>query len=304
MGSLSIKQIIALVGFILILVSIPLASLLVKQTQIFKSSASGAKTQNTTKPANNSSSQLTKALEEVPANSPLNDLKKLLEESTSSGEGTPSGSTPDLTPSPTPAVNITFGPTLNMKISIEGRPTGKQAAKVFIGLASGTATNKPSYTLTYTIDFPDSGEFKGMSLAGLTPGSTYTAYVKGPSQIDSASTFVMGPTETNLNNDQALLLLSGDLNEDNTINSLDYDIAKNLYGVTPTWSTWNERADINADQIINNIDISLIIKNMGKTGASSTWYSSNPISSPSASLNISPNNGGPSGGYWLWMPPQ
>lgn len=284
MSNFTRGQIIAAVGFVIILISIPLSLFLMKQSQVFKSQAAGKK--NTTGTVN--SKTVTKA-KEVPSGSPLSDLEKLLE-----GSGAAL-----LTPTGTP--NLSFGPTLNLKIALEGRPEGKQTAKVFIGLASGAATTKPTYVLTFTIDFPNTGIFNGLSLAGLNPGSTYTAYIKGPGQIDTSSTFVMSPTESSLNNNLPVSLTSGDLNEDNTINSADYAIAKNLYGKTPSSTSWNERADFNSDGIINNIDLSYVTKNMGKTGASGIWYSSTSTASatPSARLNTqSP----PTGGYWMQIP--
>lgn len=285
MFNLDRKQIITLAGFLIILVSIPLAAFMIKQTQIFQSRASKeidllSQQKILKKEATKSATKSA----EVPPTSPLTDLERLLQTS-------PTPTPNDI--SPTPIINLAFGPTLNLKIELEGRPPGKQAAKVFVGISTGTTKANPTYLLTFTLDFPDSGFFQGLSLAGLNPGSTYTAYVKGPAQIDTASTFVMGPTETNLNNNQALTLTSGDLNEDNTINSADYTIAKGVYGTTSSSKTWNSRADLNLDGVINNLDLSLIIKNMGKTGASATWFSPPPQATSS---------GRPASGYWLFVP--
>lgn len=278
MPSLTRNQIIALVGFFIILISIPISFYLVKQTQIFRSKASsGEPSGPVTKPV------------PVPPGSPASDLVS----STEGPESTSSGSTGDM--------SLTFGPTLNMTITIEGRPSGKEGGKVFVGLAAGSAQTAPSYILSFSFDVPDSGVYKGISLAGLNPGSIYTAYVKGEAQIDSSSTFTMGPNETNLNDGKPLLLTTGDLNDDNVINSADYSICKGLYGTTTKSSNWNERADFNKDGVINNYDLAIIIKNMGKTGTSGPWISvpkvstpsATPTSSPSAELISKPNIGGP-----------
>lgn len=288
---LGLKEKIALVGFIVILISIPITFTLVKNTQIFKSSAFEQELEE-----KDSKERIIGALpspgpKEIPDTSPLSELESLIK-NTSTASSILSPTPGSSTPTPTPEVNLAFGPILNIKVQIEGRPAGKQAGKAFVGLSSGTAKANPSYLLTFTIDFPDSGEFKGLSLAGLNPGSVYTAYVKGAAQIDSASTFTMGATETKLNNGQPLNLVTGDLNEDNTINSADYTLAKSLYGTTKSSSNWNLRADFNLDGVINNLDLSYILKNFGKTGASNTWYSPPPQASGS---------GTPSG-YWLWVP--
>lgn len=290
---LDLKEKIALAGFFIILISIPVAATLVKNTQIFNSGAFEKGT-----PEKGSQQYIVGAIpspspspKEVPTSSSLSELEALIQNSTNQSS-TPSVST-TTTPAPTPEVNLAFGPILNMIIEIEGRPAGKQAAKAFVGLSSGSVKVSPTYLLTFTIDFPDSGVFKGLSLAGLNPGSVYTAYIKGPGQIDFASTFTMGATETSLNNNQPITLTSGDLNEDNTINSADYTIAKSSYGATPSSKSWNSLADFNQDKIINNLDLALISKNFGKTGASGTWYSPPPQASSS---------GTPAGGYWLAVP--
>lgn len=283
MPELSKTQIITFIGFLLILISIPISTFLAKDSQIFRSRASQSNT-----PTSTASGTVTKS-RSVPTNSPLTDLQKLIEES---------GNT-SLSPTPTPdeAVNLSFGPTLNFKVTFEGQPTNLQSGKVFVGISSGNTTVSPQYIITFSVDIPDSGEFKGLSLAGLNPRSIYTVYIKGAAQIDSADTFTMSPTTSNLNGNQPIMLISGDLNEDNTVNAADYTIARNLYGSTPSFTNWNERADFNKDGIINNYDLSYIIKNMGKTGSSGTWFSTPAAATPSAAVITKPNVGGPPMGF-------
>ncbi|MCL5784468.1 MAG: dockerin type I domain-containing protein [Patescibacteria group bacterium] len=299
MPELTKQQILIIIGFILILASIPIAFVLIKNTQSLDSRAQGKKT----------TAQIPGPVtqpREVPHDSTLADINKLLEASP----------TPTVAASSSYGANLSFGPTLNLKIAIEGRTAGNYATKAFVGVASGGVATKPQYLLSFTVDFPPSGAFTGLSLAGLTVGSTYTAYIKGPAQIDNGITFVMSPTETNLNDGQPITLTSGDLNEDNTINSADYTIAKNLYGTTSASASWNSRADINGDGVVNNLDLSYILNNFSKTGSSGIWYSSPPpVATGSASLNTTLPIGGydstPSGsepkgsnqgGYWIWVP--
>ncbi|OGE16388.1 hypothetical protein A3F00_03720 [Candidatus Daviesbacteria bacterium RIFCSPHIGHO2_12_FULL_37_11] len=204
----------------------------------------------------------------------------------------------------------TFGPTLNLKLTLEGRPAAKMASKIFIGIAEAAAQTNLKYLLSFNIDLPDSGEFNGLSLAGLTTGSNYQAVIKGPAQIATSSAFIMSPTQSNLNSNQPIFLLTGDLNEDNVINSADYSIAKTAFGAKPNSANWNENIDFNVDGIINSADIAIIIKNMAKTGDSGLWISQ--VASGSASLLDQTPAGSvsaepvyhPSGssGYWLWVP--
>lgn len=291
MPRLSKKEITALAVFFLVLVSIPISFSLVKSTQIFKSRASeGTKTptlQTVTQP------------HEVPATSPLADLKKQLESSS------PISVTP--APSDSSAANLAFGPTLNFKIVIEGRPVSRYEGKVFVGIIAGPAAANPKYLLTFTVDMPSSGIFNGLSLAGLSPGSSYTAIIKGAAQIAAASAFVMTPNETNLNNGQPLNLLTGDLNDDNVINSADLAIAKAAYGATPSSPNWSPRADFNMDGVINNFDLAYIMKNFGQSGDSGAWYSPPPSVATAAGglsggVNVSTPHSTPSGGYWMWIP--
>lgn len=281
------KQLLILIGVLLILFAIPLGIYLLNSKQIFRSKASELKpTRQFGQPLASAS-----ASQEVPATSPLSDLRKLLNDSNSS---TSLDSSPNPEPSPTETpLNISFGPTLTVKLNLEGRPVDKQQAKVFIGVGSGSAVSNPTYLLTFTIDFPSNGVFRELSLAGLNPGSTYTVYIKGPAQLVKSASFVMSPTISTLNNDQPILLTSGDLNEDNVINSSDYSIAKNAYGSISTSTNWNPQADLNADGAVNNFDLVIIFNNMSKTGESGVWQSTPlPTATPSASINTTASIGG------------
>jgi hypothetical protein len=240
---------------------------------------------------------------EVPKTSPLQELKRNLG---SGGKDATAPAQPE----------VFFGPTLSFKLNIEGRPVGKHQAKIFMGISQGSPTQNPEYLLSFNIDVPATGEFKGLSMAGLTQGDTYTAYIKAPAQIATSSAFTLKPAVTDLG---LFNLLTGDLNEDNIINSADYTIARQAYGATPTSSNWVENADFNLDGIINNIDLSIILKHIGQTGQSGPYYSTtaSQSGSPSGTTLLSPTSAGRpetpqetkelikvpgSGGFWLWVP--
>lgn len=177
----------------------------------------------------------------------------------------------DSTPQPSSSVTALFGPTLSFKIKIEGRPDNDQSTKLFVGIAEGSVSTNPSFLLSFSIDMPSSGEFSGLSLAGLQTGKLYTAILKGPAQIASSSAFVASPIKATLNSGSPLLLTSGDLNEDNLINKQDYSLAQQSLGSTKESEQWNENADFNKDGIVNTLDLGVIIKNLGKEGASGSW---------------------------------
>lgn len=222
-----------------------------------------------------------------------------------SGSGNQTGSGGNSSFSPGPEVN--FGPTLNFKIKIQARPGDDQSSRMFVGIAQGEPTINPTYLLSFTVDVPKSGGYSGLSLAGLTTGTTYTAYLKGKVQISSSSAFLMRPAETDLNNGQVLNLITGDLNDDNVINNADYDIEKSYLNTTTSSSNWFGDGDFNKDRSINLIDLQVIRNNMSLVGSTGPWVStpstksgslvSPPgVGSPSAKLNLIP------GGYWIWVP--
>ena len=276
---------IALGIYVFLVLSIPVGAYLASQDQNPTTSAKEEKKPVTKTPKPT----------EVPNATPA--PKKPLIESKPSGEETTTQAS-------------TFGPTLNLKLTLEGRPGGMMASKIFVGIADVAAQTNLKYLLSFNIDLPDNGEFTGLSLAGLTSGSNYQAVIKGPAQIATSSAFIMSPTVTNLNNNQALTLLTGDLNEDNAINSADYSIAKTAFGAKLNSVNWNENVDFNKDGVINSADIAIIIKNMTKTGDSGLWISQvasgsaslldqNPTGSASAQPSAHPSG---NTGYWLWVP--
>lgn len=227
-------------------------------------------------------------------------------------------------PTPPPETQPSFyGPTLSFKVALEGRPANQQQSKIFIGIAQGMPTENPSYLLSYTVDVPPSGSYSGVSALGLLPGTTYTAYLKGPVQLVKAVPFNMSLNGTSLNSDQPISLTTGDLNQDNYIDNSDLQIEQNLLGTTPKSSNWNPNADFNQDKVVNTLDLLLIRKNQNLVGDSGKWYSApstastsarlDPIESERAQLNTTPSVGGaepspsinPNGstnGHWMWVP--
>lgn len=289
----SLKQRILLGIYIFILLSIPIGAYLVSQATQIKSQASETKTITKAKSASDSAKETGKLAAFLQANSPANNPSVKKSSPTPTSTSTALEST---------TIATSFGPTLNLKIQIDGRPAGNQATKLFVGIISGTNLQSPQYLLSFTVDIPANGEFKNLSLAGLSAGNIYTAILKGDAQIATSSAFTMSPSSTNLNSGQPVTMLSGDLNQDNVINQSDLTIAQSAAGQT------SSPADLNKDGIVNSLDLAIINKNMGKTGATGAWQSTPPskVATPSASLSgdSSPPTGGPNdpAGYWVWVP--
>lgn len=219
---------------------------------------------------------------------------------------TSSSKVPTPTPEATTTTATSYGPTLSLKISLEGRPKDDQSTRLFVGIVEGNITVSPRFLLSFTINVPKDGSYSNLSLAGLTAGSKYSALLKGSAQIATSSAFFMSPSLTNLADGKALNMLSGDLNDDNQVNDSDYAIILKALGSSAGSSNWNANADFNKDGIINTVDLVIVSKNIGKIGASGIWTSPVPIATPSAGLSPdSPPIGGPAGstkGHWIWIP--
>lgn len=181
---------------------------------------------------------------------------------------------------------LTFGPTLAFQLNLEGREESNQAGQIFLGLAAGAPQTNPTYLLSFLINIGSDGRHEGLSLSGLEIGKSYTAYIKGTAQIATASAFTVKPAFNNLG---TLKLLSGDLNEDNVINSADFAIAKNALGSNPNSSNWNTNVDINKDNVINIFDIAFIVKNLNQTGAGGSWGSTPPTKTATSSASLRTN---------------
>lgn len=284
----TLKMRIFLGVYIFIILSVPIGAYLVSQNQDIKSKAAeGTKpiTKVIPKTATPSSQEILNASE--------TDLEALSAEL-------------DATPAPeseleeSPTIATSFGPTLSLSAILEGRPEGSQSTKLFVGIMEGALTSNPKFLLSFSVNLPSNGKYTNLSLAGLSSGSTYTALLKGQAQIATSSSFIMSPTISNLNEGNPLNLLTGDLNEDNIVNTADYSIVQKAFGSTPNSSTWNELADFNKDSIINAFDLGFVIKNYGKSGSSGAWTSPIPVATSSGGLT--PQGSPDEGGYWIWVP--
>ena len=295
--SFSKKEKIVLAAIMLLLILIPSGSVLIAQrSKISDNSPAGkapAGPVTSARPDNSTPSKLE------------SDINNTGEDDSDDDYGTSDSS-----------VKTYFGPTLSFKINIEGRPATDQSGKIFVGLTAGDNPASPQFLLSFLIDLPKNGEKKDISLAGLSQGTTYTAYLKGSAQIATASAFTIKPTGNDLG---TLTLLTGDVNEDNIVNNSDYDLVKAKLNSKPTSSNWNPIYDFNLDNIVNSRDLSFVTKNLNQSGASGPWYSKSPFQNPTQTSSAVPvekeSIGGPSpepiqdnlmkpdsDGYWLFIP--
>lgn len=276
--------------YVFLILSIPIGSYLASQTQIFKSKASEGTVVKV------GTEKIASRLTNTSAS------KTLLQDSENNALNNSASSSADTVDEPSATIADTFGPTLSLKATLEGRPADNQATKLFIGIVEGVLGANPKFLLSFTIDLPKNGVYEKLSLAGLTVGNQYTALIKGGAQIATSSAFTMAANVTNLNNGETLNMLSGDLNDDNAVTSADFDIAQKALGSKSGSENWNELADLNKDGIVNTFDLSIVKRNIAQTGASETWISPTPATT-STSININNAVGSaPLEGYWMWIP--
>ncbi len=296
----TLKQRLLLGAYIFLLLSIPIGSFLVSKQQTITSKA---QTQSS------KSNPVLTPTPKKPGSEAINQILSVSESNLKNLQVSPSPAAE----SSSPTIATSFGPTLSLKVAFEGRPADKQDGKLFVGIVEGTLSTTLKFLLSFSINLPPSGEYTNLSLAGLSAGTKYTAILKGSAQIATSSAFIMAPGVTNLNDGVVINLKTGDLNEDNIINSADYSIIKKAYGANPSSPNWNEIADFNKDGVVNLFDLGIVSKNSGQTGASGVWTSPPPATSSaslgtgaSAALNSgSTAQGAPSStteGYWLWLP--
>lgn len=297
--NLSLRDRIIIAAIIIITILIPTGAYVMSlrfktqsQAQEYKTPVTSNKTEATT------SSKLKEALDRLSQtqNSTGNSGKTAGTQTTTTVTGTD-----DNTSGPSEA-QLVLGPTLGFSLILQGRPLDNQSNKVFLGIAAGQPTTKPTYLLSFLVTIPASGSFDGISLSGLNTGSTYSAYIKGAAQIATASAFVVKTTPVSLG---AQNLLTGDVNEDNVIDILDYKLVKAALISTPSSANWNALYDFNLDNVINSWDLNIILTNLGKTGASGAWYSYTPLATASAYTSGGPQEGSeekPKDGIWMWLP--
>lgn len=279
----TLPQRLLLAGYIILILSIPIGS------YFFSQQSSKISTATKDEP-------ITKGPTSSPTSSPKFNVL---------GEETVS---PISTSPPTSNITPVFGPTLSFKIAIGERPKDNQAGRLFVGILAGQVSANPQFLLSYTIDLPASGQFSGVSLAGLDAGTMYSAILKGSAQIATSSAFILSPKNTVLNSGLPINLISGDLNDDNIISLKDYSLVQQSLGSTINSGNWNENADFNKDGVINTLDLAVISKNLGKIGEGGEWVSSSTPSSISSDLPTGssepPAETPPdeSQGYWIWVP--
>ncbi len=170
-------------------------------------------------------------------------------------------------------LTIRDGSVITVDVPFEGRP---QAPSVRLSVPlSVTLTlagaSTPAYQATLTTD-----QYGRFPLVGIVPG-TYTLSVKHPQSLRVQITAVITSGTATLS---LGLLPSGDANNDNQINLLDFSLLSGTFGKSSSSTGYDSRADFNNDSMINLLDFSLLVKNFGKAGLASSSLALTTVNTP------------------------
>jgi hypothetical protein len=101
---------------------------------------------------------------------------------------------------------------------------------------------------------------------GTLPADTYSWRVEAPKYLANSGAFslVAGATSTNV---EMGLVKTGDANNDNRVNAVDFAILHNTYGKVAGDPGYDDRADFTGDHAVTAVDFSLMQSNFGQPGA-------------------------------------
>jgi hypothetical protein len=142
--------------------------------------------------------------------------------------------------------------TLQNLIFVVGSDTGRSLSgkSVTLSILPSGSTNQttPLETQTTTATGPSQLTLTSTSR---TPGS-YDVRVKGPTTLSRKQTFTLASNSTFTFTQK---LISGDLNNDNSINSLDWSL------MNTDWFQTNKTSDLNGDGVTNALDFTWLNRN-------------------------------------------
>ena len=159
-------------------------------------------------------------------------------------------------------ITVNDGLALTVEIQFQGlplAPSPRLSVPLSVTLTLVGATT-PVYQSTLATD-----QYGRFSITGVAPG-TYTLSVKHAQSLRVQTTAVVSAGATTLSVGP---LPSGDSNDDNRINVLDFSLLASTFGKSSSTTGYDGRADFNSDGIINLLDFSLLATNFGKAGLAS-----------------------------------
>ena len=167
------------------------------------------------------------------------------------GTNTPTVTSTPVTATPTPSRLLVGHVTWQ---GAPAQPNARQQQPVTLTLKLGTTeVNYPSMTT-------DASGFFTVSVSTVSNG-TYNWRVKGPKFLANAGSVTLAGAPTT--QAEMGLMLAGDANDNNVVNSQDFNILKLQFGSGGS----NLSADFNNDGVVNSADFILLRANFGLSGA-------------------------------------
>ena len=157
-------------------------------------------------------------------------------------------STPTDTATSTPTATATPAALMWGEVTLQGRP----------------AKPDPSWVMPLTVDVPGVGTFSpstdqyGRFLVTLPPSIPLSIHVKGLTTLRNIKNNVLLAPGTNTVD--LGTLLSGDCNDDNVVDIVDFSIFRSRFG------TDDAQTDFNGNGLVDIFDFSLLRTNFGRTG--------------------------------------
>lgn len=110
---------------------------------------------------------------------------------------------------------------------------------------------------------------------GTLPNGVYDIRVKGPDGGQGGNTlpgFLANSGSVTLTGEPTTdvefgLMRAGDANNDNVVNSVDFDIFLNSFDESLGDPDYDNRVDFNGDNVVTSIDFTLLNRNFGASGA-------------------------------------
>jgi hypothetical protein len=187
----------------------------------------------------------------------------------------PCSTAPALTNTPTATFTVTRTPTRTftpiVTVTLTPPPTGRITGHLtWQGIAQPDSRNNG---ITATLSLCVSGLTQNYSVAtdstgtftvttGL-PNGTYNWSLKGQLNLSNAGSLTIAGGAANV---EMGLMRAGDCDNNNIINTSDFNILKNTFGRSPGQVGYDARGDLNRDNVVNSVDFNLQKINFGIPG--------------------------------------
>lgn len=201
----------------------------------------------------------------TPTNTPLPPSPTPLPTNTPIPTNTPTPTPQIPTPTETPGLQLTFELLLNGITSINRAPLhpNRTATLWLEDIDVPEKTAKQDIQITFD---PNSQIFKGTARVKTLPTGRYLIWVKTQQYLRKVYPRPISLTIGQTISAPRIILIAGDINHDNLLNIIDYNILLSCYSgaqPSPTCGNNRELADFNDDGEINGIDYNIFIRNIG-----------------------------------------